>query len=867
MLAQFARPPAMHPSKHPPIRIRGARQNNLKNLDLDIPTGELVVVTGVSGSGKSSLVFDTLYAEGQRRYVETFSAYARQFLDRMDRPQVDRIDGVPPAIAIDQTNPVRTSRSTVGTMTEINDHLKLLWARFAQAHCPHGHGPVKAAHAASVCEELVAKAQDAADPRLLLCFPIAIPEAFGQQEVEAMLLAQGYTRTQGEAYDARGRRFIDVVQDRFRASQVDAGRLREAVEACLARPEGRLIVHTLAGEDASQTWHWSSKQRCATCDHGFASITPSHFSFNSPIGACETCRGFGRVIGIDWGLVIPDQSKTLAQGAIKPWQTESFKECQSDLMKFAPLQAIDIHRPWRDLSESARLWVLDGDPQWRGDWKRQWYGAKRFFEWLESKAYKMHVRVLLSRYRAYTPCTACSGTRLKAEAGYWKVAGKGLHQVMLEPIAQLRAWFDSLRQQLPSDEAAAQLLLEIRTRLGFLCDVGLGYLTLDRQSRTLSGGEVQRINLTTALGTSLVNTLFVLDEPSIGLHPRDMDRIIGVMQRLRDAGNSLVVVEHDPAVMWAADRLLDIGPGPGERGGEILFWGKPGDLHQSTSLTADYLLGRRQLVQGPSSLREVSEKTPKLIIEGARENNLKNISVNLPLQRLVCLTGVSGSGKSTLMQGVLLPALLKAKGKASEAPGDHDHVLGDDWIDDVVHVDQSPIGKTARSNPVSYVGAFDGVRKRFAALQLSRERAYTTGTFSFNSGNGRCPTCSGSGFEHIEMQFLSDVYLRCPDCDGRRFRSEVLEVKERGQSVADVLGMTVAEALAFYERDPEIRTRLQPLVDVGLEYLRLGQPVPSLSGGEAQRLKLAGFLAQAAADARSPRRMLQAGRRRHLVFV
>ena len=867
MLAQFARPPAMHPSKHPPIRIRGARQNNLKNLDLDIPTGELVVVTGVSGSGKSSLVFDTLYAEGQRRYVETFSAYARQFLDRMDRPQVDRIDGVPPAIAIDQTNPVRTSRSTVGTMTEINDHLKLLWARFAQAHCPHGHGPVKAAHAASVCEELVAKAQDAADPRLLLCFPIAIPEAFGQQEVEAMLLAQGYTRTQGEAYDARGRRFIDVVQDRFRASQVDAGRLREAVEACLARPEGRLIVHALAGEDASQIWHWSSKQRCATCDHGFASITPSHFSFNSPIGACETCRGFGRVIGIDWGLVIPDQSKTLAQGAIKPWQTESFKECQSDLMKFAPLQAIDIHRPWRDLSESARLWVLDGDPQWRGDWKRQWYGAKRFFEWLESKAYKMHVRVLLSRYRAYTPCTACSGTRLKAEAGYWKVAGKGLHQVMLEPIAQLRAWFDSLRQQLPSDEAAAQLLLEIRTRLGFLCDVGLGYLTLDRQSRTLSGGEVQRINLTTALGTSLVNTLFVLDEPSIGLHPRDMDRIIGVMQRLRDAGNSLVVVEHDPAVMWAADRLLDIGPGPGERGGEILFWGKPGDLHQSTSLTADYLLGRRQLVQGPSSLREVSEKTPKLIIEGARENNLKNISVNLPLQRLVCLTGVSGSGKSTLMQGVLLPALLKAKGKASEAPGDHDHVLGDDWIDDVVHVDQSPIGKTARSNPVSYVGAFDGVRKRFAALQLSRERAYTTGTFSFNSGNGRCPTCSGSGFEHIEMQFLSDVYLRCPDCDGRRFRSEVLEVKERGQSVADVLGMTVAEALAFYERDPEIRTRLQPLVDVGLEYLRLGQPVPSLSGGEAQRLKLAGFLAQAAADARSPRRMLQAGRRAGTLFL
>ena len=867
MLAQFARPSAMHPPKHPPIRIRGARQNNLKNLDLDIPTGELVVVTGVSGSGKSSLVFDTLYAEGQRRYVETFSAYARQFLDRMDRPQVDRIDGVPPAIAIDQTNPVRTSRSTVGTMTEINDHLKLLWARFAQAHCPQGHGPIKPSHAAGVCQDLLAKAAEAADPRLLICFPVAIPEAFSQEEVEAMLLSQGYTRTHGQSYEARGRRFIDVIQDRFRALQTDAGRLREAVEACFSRPEGRLIVHALLSEDQSVAWHWSNKQRCLTCDHSFSAVTPSHFSFNSPIGACETCRGFGRVIGIDWDLVIPDASKTLAQGAIKPWQTESFKACQLDLMKFAPLQAIDLHRPWQALSESAKQWVLDGDPQWRGDWKRQWYGAKRFFEWLESKAYKMHVRVLLSRYRAYTPCAACSGTRLKPEAGFWKLADKDLHTLMLEPLADVRTWFEDLADRLPSDEAAAQLRLEIQARLGYLCEVGLGYLTLDRQSRTLSGGEVQRINLTTALGTSLVNTLFVLDEPSIGLHPRDMDRIIGVMQRLRDAGNSLVVVEHDPAVMWAADRLLDLGPGPGERGGEILFWGKPEAIHQASSLTADYLLGRRQLVQGPRQGREVSEKTAKLIIEGARENNLKNISVSLPLQRLVCLTGVSGSGKSTLMQGILLPALLKAKGKTSEAPGEHDRLLGDDWIEDVVHVDQSPIGKTARSNPVSYVGAFEGVRKRFAALQASRERSYSAGTFSFNSGNGRCQTCSGSGFEHIEMQFLSDVYLRCPDCDGRRFRAEVLEVKERGKSVADVLAMTVAEALIFYERDPEIRSRLQPLVEVGLEYLSLGQPVPSLSGGEAQRLKLAGFLAQAAADARSPRRRMQAGRRAGTLFL
>ena len=870
----------MQASSPPPIRIRGARQNNLKNLDLDIPTGELVVVTGVSGSGKSSLVFDTLYAEGQRRYVETFSAYARQFLDRMDRPQVDRIDGVPPAIAIDQTNPVRTSRSTVGTMTEINDHLKLLWARFAQADCPQGHGPVSALSPTEIAQDLLSRADLAGDPRLLLCFPIAIPDAFMQAEVEDMLLAQGYARSQGEMYEARGRRFIDVVQDRFRASQVDPGRLREAIEACVTKPEGRLIVHPMPDPPLQESqqpdpglhasalpWQWSAKQQCAVCDFRFSQPTPSHFSFNSPLGACESCRGFGRVIGIDWELVVPDRSKSLAQGAVKPWQTESFKDCQIDLMKFAPLQAIDIHRPWRDLSEAARNWVIEGDPQWRGDWKRQWYGAKRFFEWLEGKAYKMHVRVLLSRYRTYTTCTACQGTRLKPEASLWKVAGRRLHEVMTAAISEVRDWFQALPQRLPKDEAAGQLLQEIRTRLGFLCEVGLGYLTLDRQSRSLSGGEVQRINLTTALGTSLVNTLFVLDEPSIGLHPRDMDRIIAVMHRLRDAGNSLVVVEHDPAVMWAADRLLDIGPGPGERGGEILFWGRPGALSEAEGLTAEYLLGKRSVLTEPFRNKDVYDNTPRLMIEGARENNLKNLSISLPLQRLVCLTGVSGSGKSTLMQRVLLPALLKAKGKSTEAPGDHDRILGDDWIDEVVHVDQSPIGKTARSNPVSYVGAFDAIRKHFASTSLSTERQYTAGTFSFNSGKGRCPTCSGSGFEHIEMQFLSDVYLRCPDCDGRRFRAEVLEVKLRNRSIADVLDMTIGEALVFFDRDSEIRARLQPLLEVGLEYLRLGQPVPSLSGGEAQRLKMAGYLAEAAVEAKSARRRLQAGRRAGTLFL
>jgi len=884
------------PGTTAPIRIRGARQNNLKNLDLDIPTGELVVVTGVSGSGKSSLVFDTLYAEGQRRYVETFSAYARQFLDRMDRPAVDRIEGVPPAIAIDQTNPVRTSRSTVGTMTEINDHLKLLWARFAVAHCPQGHGPIVASTAAQVCRELLQRANDAGDPRLVVCFPLAIPEAFTAEEVGALLHAQGYTRTQGERYETRGRSFIDVVQDRFRAHQVEAGRLQEAVEACLSRPEARLVVHLQPTADAPGSenptvWRWSARQRCPTCEHEAGAVTPSHFSFNSPLGACETCRGFGRVIGIDWGLVIPDPSLSLAQGAIKPWQTESFKECQADLVRYAPLRGIDVKRPWRDLTPKAQEWVLGGDPAWRGDWSRQWYGARRFFEWLESRTYKMHVRVLLSRYRAYSPCTACAGTRLKPEAAQWQIADHRLHDLMLMPIEALRNWFDALTGQsrtgqnvvergvvergvvergvveprLP--EQSAQLLLEIRTRLGFLCDVGLGYLNLDRQSRTLSGGEVQRINLTTALGTSLVNTLFVLDEPSIGLHPRDMDRIIRVMHRLRDAGNSLVVVEHDPAVMWASNRVIDLGPGPGERGGAVMYSGSPQGLARSNTLTGAYLGSRIRVDTEGRLPRPVHDATPKLLVEGARENNLKNLSLSIPLQRFVCLTGVSGSGKSTLMQGIVLPAILKAKGKPGDTPGAHDRVLGDDWIDGVVHVDQSPIGKTARSNPVSYVGAFDGIRRRFAALQIARERNYTAGTFSFNSGNGRCPTCAGSGFEHIEMQFLSDVYLRCPECNGLRYRPEILEVRERGQSVADVLGMTIAQAYAFYERDPEVRARLRPLLDVGLEYLHLGQPVPTLSGGEAQRLKLAGFLAEAASAARKPRRENRVGRRAGTLFL
>jgi excinuclease ABC subunit A len=611
--------------------------------------------------------------------------------------------------------------------------------------------------------------------------------------------------------------------------------------------------------------------------------SPSLFSFNSPLGACDTCRGFGRTIGIDFGLVIPDESKTLREGAVKPWQTPSFSECQDDMKKFVGKRGVPMDVPWREMREEHRQWVLEGDPDWvswHKSWPGKWYGVRRFFDWLESKSYKMHIRVLLSKYRAYTPCTACNGARLKPDALLWRVGtkqdadavlpasqrflpkgvkwsretlealpGLSVHDLMLLPVDRTRRLFDGLHLPAPLDQAADLLLAEIRTRLAYLNQVGLGYLTLDRQSRTLSGGEVQRINLTTALGTSLVNTLFVLDEPSIGLHPRDMGRVIAVMKKLRDAGNSLVVVEHDPQIMLEADRILDMGPGPGERGGNVVFFDVPARMTGAATLTADYLAGRKRADAGIAPVPPAPDG-PTLDVLGASQHNLKNLDVSIPLNRLVCVTGVSGSGKSTLVQDVLYAALLKHKGKPTEAPGAHRAVIGHERIAEVVMVDQTPIGRTTRSNPASYVGAFDAIRDLFAKEPLARERGYTPGTFSFNSGNGRCPTCGGNGFEHVEMQFLSDVYLRCPDCDGKRFRDEVLEISvggrgERTHSISEVLEMTVSEAVHYFADQREVVAKLQPLADVGLEYLRLGQPVPTLSGGEAQRLKLAGHLAQA----------------------
>ncbi|MCZ8072864.1 MAG: excinuclease ABC subunit UvrA, partial [Paucibacter sp.] len=791
------------------IRIRGARQHNLKNLDLDLHTGELTVVTGPSGSGKSSLVFDTLYAEGQRRYVETFSAYARQFLDRMDRPAVDKVEGVPPAIAIDQTNPVRTSRSTVGTMTELNDHLKLLFARSAQLFDKKTAQAVRHDTAQTIYLELLERTKEQ-DPRIVLTFPVELPATTSSEEVTQWLSASGFTRVQAErevATPTGPRKLLDVVADRFRLQGTDKQRAMEAIELCLKRGSGRLNVYVLpADEGDAVLWRYSTGLHCPDSDLRYQEPQPALFSFNSAMGACETCRGFGRVIGVDLGLVIPDEKKTLRNGAIKTLSTPAWKDSQDDLLRYAGDAGIPRDTPWSQLSQAQRDWVIQGSPNWTGNWNKQWYGVMRFFEYLESKAYKMHIRVLLSKYRSYTTCGTCDGARLKTEALLWRVGSKeladsllppaqrlmpkgvdwsraqlealpglALHDLMQLPIHRLRSFIDQL--QLPSsllDDALKLLLEEIRNRLKYLCDVGIGYLTLDRQSRTLSGGEVQRINLTTALGTSLVNTLFVLDEPSIGLHPRDMNRIVQAMHRLRDAGNTLVVVEHDPAVMLAADRLIDMGPGPGEKGGQIVFDGTPDAIRAADTLTGAYL-GSRKFV-GMGLKRPVEASTPKLILEGVREHNLRNVSVEFPLQRMVVVTGVSGSGKSTLMQDVLYPALARHFGQATETPGQHDRLLGADWLADAVFVDQSPIGKTARSNPASYVGAFDELRKLFAATPLAAERSYTAGMFSFNAGDGRCPTCGGSGFEHVEMQFLSDVYLRCPDCDGRRYRAEMLDV-------------------------------------------------------------------------------------------
>jgi excinuclease ABC subunit A len=871
------------------ISVENATQNNLRNVSIDIPHGELVVITGVSGSGKSSLAFDTIYAEGQRRYVETFSPYARQFLDRMDKPQVDRIDGIPPAIAIDQTNPVRTSRSTVGTMTELNDHLKLLFARAARLYCPGCAREVACESPERVAKSLIKKFSGDSK-RALITFSVKVPDNFTSEEIETWLQRQGYTRLH-----TRNKKNIEVIQDRTRLDAGNLSRITEALETAFKHGSGKATVYPLDDQrNAQKGLKFSADFICAHCEKHFRQPVPSLFSFNSPIGACDDCRGFGRTMGIDFNLVVPNESLTLAGGAVKPWQTKTNEICQNDLLKFAAKRKVPVDVPWKKLSAKHKRWVLEGEGDWDG---KHWYGVQRFFDWLESRSYKMHVRVLLSKYRSYTPCTTCAGARLKPEALWWRIGnaenarkaltaeqrfipaentlkkevfqklpGLLLHDVMQLPLANCRAFFETLELPPPMDEATRLLIGEIQSRLRYLCEVGLGYLTLDRQSRTLSGGEVQRINLTTALGTSLVNTLFVLDEPSIGLHPRDIDRVVGVLHRLRDSGNSLVVVEHDPQIILAANKVVDMGPGPGSHGGDVVYYGNTKQLAKSKkSLTGQYLNGTKKLHRRDLSNRtsasdtkpkQTTKKSACISLRGAAEHNLKSVDVDFPLNQLVCVTGVSGSGKSTLVQDTLYRALCRHKGKPTEIAGAHQSVTGHQHIDDVVMVDQSPIGKSARSNPVSYTGAFDPIRALFAQDPESKKRGYTASAFSFNSGM-RCPECSGNGFEHVEMQFLSDIYLRCHACNGTRYRDEVLDIKlvnphtQRAANISDVLNMTIDDALEFFKDHKDVHKSLAPLVDVGLGYLTLGQPVPTLSGGEAQRLKLAAHLAKAKKTAKA----------------
>jgi excinuclease ABC subunit A len=819
------------------IRIRGAKQNNLKNLDVEIPLNQLTVVTGVSGSGKSTLAFDILYAEGQRRYVESFSAYARQFLDRMDKPDVESIEGIPPTIAIDQSRPVRTSRSTVGTMTELHDHFKLLFAKIATLHCRGCDRVVERDTAQSVFAKLAAMPEGTP---VVLTFPLP-PSSVAWDEVRSGLGQAGFhrllvdqtIRELDEVESAPEKNHtLQVVADRFAYRPENKKRITDSLEQAFHYGKGRLSL--FFSDDDGRREPFSNHLHCPHCDISYRDPVPNLFSFNSPLGACETCRGFGRVIDIDLDLVIPNPAKSLADGAIRPWINR--RRRTQRLLEYCERKKIPTKKPWGELSDGQRTLIVDGDGEYRG--------IRGWFRRLERRSYRMHVRVLLARYRAYLLCPECQGSRLKADALYYRIDGKDIAQVNAMSVGAAHEFFQRLKPAGALDQVASLILDEIRRRLGYLVGVGLEYLTLDRQSRTLSGGELERVDLTTAIGSSLVNTLYVLDEPSIGLHPRDSRRLVEILQRLRANQNTVVVVEHDPEIIKECDHIIDLGPKAGEQGGEIMFAGAYRDLlKDENSLTAAYLSQRKSIPIPARTRKPLLQRAVK--IKGARANNLKNLDVEIPLGMLVCITGVSGSGKSSLVDEVLSRNLKKLKEAPSANVTDCDRIDGIDKISEVVLVDQSPVGTTPRSNPATYMKAFDGIRRIFAGADLARLRGYSPSTFSFNVEGGRCETCRGEGFEKVEMQFLSDVYTSCPECHGSRYREEVLEVAYRGRNIRQVLDLTVSEALEFFKDVAEIKDGIEPLSAVGLEYVRLGQPLTTLSGGESQRLKLAAHMARA----------------------
>ena len=768
------------------IRIRGARQNNLKGIDLDLPIGKLSVITGPSGSGKSSLAFDTIYAEGQRRYVETFSPYTRQFFERMDKPKVDSIEGIPPAIAIEQSNNVRSTRSTVGTITEINDYLKMIFPRLAEASCPECKRAVRPETAETIMRELLTKHEGLT---ALIVFAVPVPAKTDALDFAEFLQGQGFLRIWlygdvlrlDDKESLKGRKLparVYVVQDRVTLNASSQARLSEAIEAALRFGKGQMSVVMESTSEkksaaansshASPSPHlhsYSTTWHCADCDINLPAPTPGLFSFNSPIGACPTCRGFGKTLGLDIHKAIPDESLSIEGGLVRAFGGNTYAECQTDLITAAIKKGVDITKPFENYTQPERDWLINGtrdDPE--AAYKAgEWYGVRGFFKWQESRAYKMHVRVFLSRYRAYTECGDCGGGRLKKEAYNYRVGTHTIADLWKLPLTDLLPTVQNWAVK-DGDQAARLLRDEIDSRLSYLERAGLGYLNLDRQTRTLSGGELQRVNLTTCLGASLVNTLFVLDEPSIGLHPRDIGRLIGVMEGLRDKGNTLLVVEHEESVMRAADNLIDIGPGRGEKGGTLVFDGPLSSLSKSTaSLTGDYLFGRKS-ISVPTKRRTVKQW---LKLKNARQNNLKKLDVDLPLGVFCCVTGVSGSGKSTLVHDVLYRNLQRLRGEVcEEEPGRVGSIIGHEKLGSVVMVDQSPLARTPRSTPAVFVGAFDHIRALFAETDDAKTQGITPGFFSFNSGDGRCERCWGNGFEKIEMQFLSDLYVTCPSAKG-----------------------------------------------------------------------------------------------------